>query len=238
MMKFIFFLIDLLLLLLFSSCVTYYGFLIYNEDISQDELGVHIYSDEYPLFEVQVINPYYGMQLKNIEYISGWIKIGDVLYTFKREEINISVLTKGYITFTPTSWQKKSLSEAELEDEIKRMSEYREKYYYDNRFNIEKNIIGIDSMGRMGVINTNYSNINYSEEEKLKLFRLTSHFLFFKDIEKMDIKLLYEQKNKVVEIFFEYKLIMENEIINVKINENFNMVNGKGNINLLNIEGN
>ena len=213
MMKIKFFLISLILPWFFLSCFTDYGFRIHNESIPQDELNIRIYSDSSLLLVARIINPYYGNQLRNIEFIDGWIKIGDIFYSFKREDINISV----DIWYEKLDWFAKD--------------------NYHNRFNIVSNFIHSNLIDRMGIRNTNNLNINNSEEEKFRILQSASHFLFFKHLEEKDIKLLYKQKNKNVKIFFEYDLIMENEIINVQVDEDFIYESGKSIINLFNLEG-
>jgi hypothetical protein len=87
----------------------------------------------------------------------------------------------------------------------------------------------------MGVDNANNKNIYNSEEKKLEVLQRTSHFLFFKRLKEKDIKLLYKHENKNVKLFFEYNLIMENQTINVKIDEDFIFEGVKSYVNIFHI---
>jgi hypothetical protein len=194
-MKINIFFISLLFPWLFFSCITHYSFNINNENIPKNELSFRVYADNSSLLLVRINNPYFGNQLQDIEYINGWIQAGDILINFQQEEINISV----------DIWYEG-------------LNSFAEENYY-NRYNIVNNIkYNRATIDRMGV---RFNKINNSEEEKIKIFQKTSHFLFFYHLTQREINLLHKQNGRDVKIFFEYNLIIENEIIKIQINEDF-----------------
>ena len=211
MKKYNILIIILLLPLFLSGCLTYYGFQIYNENLSNDDMRVRIFSDDSLLLLVQMKNPFHGNEIRNIEFINGIFEVGDVIYNFNKEEINISV----NIWYEGLNW-------------------FNEENYH-NRYNIINNFLNNERLiDRMGIRNANNIGIYNLEDEKHKILQSASHILFFKRLSKSDILQLYKQNNKNGKLLFEYNIIMDNNIANIQINEDFAFEGWKSSINIFN----
>jgi len=61
-----------------------------------------------------------------------------------------------------------------------------------------------------------------SEEEKLDILYDCYYIKIEKDLKKREFNKIYNQKDKIIEIYFEYKVTVDNEIIEIIINEKYN----------------
>jgi hypothetical protein len=180
--------IIIFLALLLFGCMSYH-FEFKPEHILSNELMVYIFSSEYhSKCFVHIINPNFGNQLIDIEYINGWIKIGDFLFTLEKENIDISLTLDNNVFF---------------------------KMFPVPTFTSPNNNFMLKRDG-----NISHLNVIVSEEEKLKILQNTTHIIFGQKIDYQIIKKLYKQKNKNIKLFLECKLITDDKIINVQLNEN------------------
>jgi hypothetical protein len=77
-----------------------YHFEFKHENIPSNELYVYIFSNAYNSeFSVHINNPNFGNQLIDIEYINGWIEIGDFLFTFEKENVDIFLTIENNVYF-------------------------------------------------------------------------------------------------------------------------------------------
>jgi hypothetical protein len=65
-----------------------------------------------------------------------------------------------------------------------------------------------------------YLNVIVSEEEKMEILKNTTDIIFKDKMDYQIIREIYEQENRNMKLFFEYRLITNDEIINVQLNEN------------------
>jgi hypothetical protein len=165
----------ILVIVFLSNCSTDYQIKFKQNEISS--MGIFIGTDADGLRERLVVSfpvRQYRNQLKNIDYIDGWVKIGNELFTFNKEDIYIRV-----ITAPPTS--------RTLVNPI----------YQEN------------------------GKINFIEEERVNILYDCIEISLNKKISKRDFNRIYNQKNNQIEAFFLYKLIVDDEIIEIIINETF-----------------
>jgi hypothetical protein len=162
-----------ILIIFLSGCSTQYliGFKP-NEISSRRYLYETINNSGNPSGLTISFRTFYNNRLKNIEYINGWVKIGNELFTFNKDEIRIGVQTAD----SPSSVLVFFL-------------------YEEN--------------GKMAI----------SEEEKLKILHDCYYMNIFKAISKREFKKIYKQENKSYEIYFEYKVTVDDEMISMIINE-------------------
>jgi len=84
----------LLIAIIFSSCTTSYDVRFIKNEITSMSLSIG-YNEYYLRERLVVAFPvrHYRNQLTNTEYIGGWIKIGNELFTFNKDEIYIRIIT-------------------------------------------------------------------------------------------------------------------------------------------------
>jgi len=168
---------------------TWYNFNFRNENIPYDQLSVEIFPYENPKLYVIINNQYFGSQLKNIEYINGWVKIGDMILNFENDEINISLVTKELYAETPSA--------------IK-LSKYQKIELVQGEIIINDKIIA-------------------SEEDKLEILQHTSKIYIYKHINEEILDSIIEQNSKNVQLYFQYNLFFDNEIIEVLYRRRFSI---------------
>ena len=164
----------IILIIILSGCSTQYLVGFKQKEMSSMGLYIGTNANGSPSRLVVEFPGKYNNQLKNIDYIGGWIKIGNELFTFYKDEIRINVQT----ATSPSA-----------------------KFVY---FLYEEN-------GKMPI----------SEEEKSNILHDCYYIHINKDLSKRDFKKIYKQENKIIETYFEYKITVGDDIIEIIINENF-----------------
>jgi hypothetical protein len=79
--------------ILLESCVSIQYLVYFKQgEITTMSLGQYIINGQQSRLTVE-FPAKYNNQLKNIDYIGGWVKIGNELFTFNKDEIKITVKT-------------------------------------------------------------------------------------------------------------------------------------------------
>ena len=164
----------ILTVILLSGCDTQYRVGFKQREISS--MGLYIGTDinGSPSGLVIEFPVEYNNHLKNFDYIVGWVKIGNELFTFNKDEIRITVQT------------------------AKNPSDRLVNILYEEN-----------------------GKLTISEEEKLLILHDCHYIHLNKDISKREFNRIYKQENKNIETFFEYKITVDDDIIEIIINEKF-----------------
>ena len=160
-----------------SGCKSIYYFNFENNDASIKNMKLDFWAIESLCFEKSIINNSNNSnnRILDIEYIDGFLKIGEEKISFKKNEITICIVMNGHRKYS--------------------------------MFGIEKN-----------------GNTIISEDEKQEYFNYISGIRFFKDLDYKSQKTIYKLyilNNKLVNVYFEYKIKYENDVVHYIVNEEF-----------------
>ena len=156
-----------------SGCDHFYHFAFEKKSESEENTKLSYWAIEALCFEI-TFSENIRNRIRDIEYIDGWLKIGNETVTFAREEILISLVLRGHSRFSS---------------------------------------IGLERNGKILI----------SEEEKQEYFKHMHGMRFFRHLDRATHRMLYAQDGEIVRTFFEFRIILDDNVIHYRIEEEYVM---------------